>query len=52
MDLKVGDLVDFWRAPYTKDVSGWLGPAKVVDTTEIGKGSVGIKWQRHIYISS
>ena len=31
LDLKQGDLVDFWRKPSTKDDSGWRGPATVVD---------------------
>ena len=48
-DLKPGELVDFWRAPYTKDISGWLGPAKVVNTTELDNGNIDVKWQGHIY---
>ena len=49
LNLKPGDLVDFWRAPYTKDISGWLGPAIVVNTTEQDRGNIDVKWQGHIY---
>ena len=49
LELKPGDLVDVYRAPYTKDHSGWLGPATVVNTTEIDKGSIDVKWQSRVF---
>ena len=49
LDLKPGDLVDFYRTPYTKDHSGWLGPAKVVNTTEIDKDNIVVKWQSRVF---
>ena len=45
LNLKPGDLVDFYRAPFTKDISGWLGPAKVVNTTEVDNGNIDVKRQ-------
>lgn len=41
LQLQVGDEVDFYRPPATKEESGWRGPATVV---EIGPPVV-IKWQ-------
>ena len=35
LDLKIGGEVDFYREPNTKNVSGWLGPATVVDLSKI-----------------
>ena len=52
LDVKPGDMVDIWRPPYTKDCSGWLGPEKVVNVTEIANGNVDVKWQGHIYSMS
>ena len=34
-DYKIGELLDYYRTPPNKDSSGWRGPAKVVDNTEI-----------------
>ena len=48
-DLKVGDLVEFYRRPNTKDACGWFGPAKV--SSVLGKldGHIDVKWQgRHL----
>ena len=42
-ELKVGDSVDFYRHPGTKDVSGWLGPAAVTDISEMRRGTIKIK---------
>lgn len=30
-DYKKGEMVDFWRAPSSKDVTGWHGPVRVVE---------------------
>jgi hypothetical protein len=30
LNYQLGELVDFWREPDTKDASGWQGPAKIV----------------------
>ena len=43
--LAVGDLVEFYRPPPTKDVSGWHGPATVTDLLALDHGIVGIRWQ-------
>ena len=47
--LKVGDLVDFRRAPFTKDISGRSGPATVVNVSEVGRGNIDVRWQSHFY---
>ena len=43
--LQVGDEVEYFRPPSTKDVSGWHGPARVTDVSSIGRGTVKIKHQ-------
>lgn len=43
--LAVGDLVEFYRPPPTKDVSGWHGPATVTDLLALDHGIIGIRWQ-------
>ena len=40
-----GDQVEFYRAASSKDISGWHGPATVVDVTSVRDGQPGIKWQ-------
>ena len=52
-DFQVGDQVEFHipvhpDARPTKHVEGWIGPAKVVDLTDITRGQIGIKY-RNIY---
>ena len=44
-DLKVGDQVDFYRKPMQKDISGWLGPATVVNVLDARRGHIDVKWQ-------
>jgi len=41
--LKPGDLVDFFRPGGSKDLSGWTGPARVIDPTHTGEGTITIK---------
>eukprot|EP00971_Amphidinium_carterae_P153346 3039947-Amphidinium_carterae.5 len=45
LNLKAGDQVEFWTKPSNKDVSGWKGPALVVDITRLAHGTVGLNWQ-------
>ena len=45
LDVKVGELIDFYRGPPNKDVSGWRGPATVTDASMISEGQVGFRWQ-------
>ena len=45
-DYKICDLVDFHRAPSTKDASGWRGPAKIIDNTNITRGTLTVRYQR------
>ena len=44
LGLKIGDLIDFHRNQPTKDISGWSGPAKVIDVTEIGHGTITVRY--------
>ena len=44
LDYQPRDLVDFWRAPPNKDVSGWHGPAQVILSMP-ERGLVKIRWQ-------
>ena len=48
LQLQVGDQVDFYRQPATKDLSGWLGPATVVDLTQLSEGQVHVRFQGKI----
>eukprot|EP00973_Karenia_brevis_P043551 6034514-Karenia_brevis.AAC.1 len=41
LQLNVGDMVDYYRAPANKDESGWRGPAVV---TEVDPPAV-VQWQ-------
>ena len=45
MDLKLGDEVDFWREPPNRDISGWRGPATVINDTRMAEGVIGVEWQ-------
>ena len=49
-DFKVGDSVEFYRPPSSKDTPGWNGPARVTDTTDQSRGNIGIKWQGRLMI--
>jgi len=48
LDLKVGDEVDFFRPPTSKDVSGWYGPAEVIDVTKATRGVITVRWQTKV----
>ena len=43
LDYRVGEVVDYWREPVNKDVSGWRGPATIVDLTRLEHGRIGIR---------
>ena len=38
LELKLGDLVEFYRKPMNKDTTGWHGPAEVVNLTSLQDG--------------
>jgi len=40
---KVGSIVDIFRRPVRKDLTGWRGPCTIVDMS--GDGTVTVKWQ-------
>ena len=48
LDLHIGDLVDFFRRPVTKDASGWHGPAEVVSLSNVQEGLLYVKWQGRV----
>ena len=48
LNLQVGEEVDFYRKPSTKDTAGWSGPAEVIDVSRITRGIVSVKWQSHV----
>ena len=48
LELKLGDLVEFFRRPLNKDVSGWHGPAEVVNLTSLQNGLLHVKWQGRV----
>ena len=49
-EYKIGDIVDFHRTASTKDASSWKGPAKVIDNTNITRGTLTIRYQRDMPI--
>ena len=44
----MGDQVEYFRPPQTKDVSGWHGPATVTDVTALEHGQIAIRWQGRV----
>ena len=47
-DFKIGDEVDFHRGQGSKDTSGWKGPARVIDNTNLSRGTVTVRFQRDL----
>ena len=47
--IVVGDIVEFWRQPEHKEVSGWKGPAEVAHVDHEG-GIINVKWQGRILL--
>ncbi|CAE7711800.1 unnamed protein product, partial [Symbiodinium sp. CCMP2456] len=45
LELSAGDQVEFYRVPSNKDLSGWAGPATVVDLLQLDQGQIGIRFQ-------
>ena len=43
-DYRVGEEVDVYRPQGTKDISGWLGPARITSIDNIASGSIGVKY--------
>ena len=43
----VGDVVDVFRKPKAKDLSGWRGPATVLAL--VGEGLITIRWQSTVF---
>ena len=48
LDLKPGDLVEFYRDPPNKDISGWRGPGTVVSLDRADEGIVEVRWQSRV----
>eukprot|EP00435_Cladocopium_sp_Y103_P028975 s3195_g7.t1 len=48
LELKLGDLVELYRKPVTKDAVGWHGPAEVVNLTSLQDGLLHVKWQGRV----
>jgi hypothetical protein len=44
-DIAVGDLIDIWRAPPNKDITGWRGPARVTNIGTGNEAAVTAEWQ-------
>eukprot|EP00971_Amphidinium_carterae_P349761 6491208-Amphidinium_carterae.2 len=44
LDYKVGDLVDIWFPPGTKEIPGWKGPARLV-SVQPSEGHLTVRWQ-------
>ena len=48
LELKQGDMVEFFRKPMNKDTSGWHGPAEVINITSMQDGIIHVKWQGRV----
>ena len=48
LDLQVGEEIDFFRDPTSKDISGWSGPAVVIDIRNIERNVISARWQNRI----
>ena len=48
LEMRTGDLVEFFRKPISKDSSGWHGPAQMVDLSSLSDGIIHIKWQGRV----
>ena len=44
-NCQINEEVDYYRHPTNKDTPGWTGPARIVDLTQIHRGTVGINHQ-------
>ncbi len=42
-DYKLGEQVDFYRPPSSKHVSGWSGPSRIIDVSNLARGTVTIR---------
>ena len=49
LNLKPGDLVEFYRDPQSKDVTGWRGPGTVVSLDRADEGVVELRWRSRLY---
>ena len=47
-NCKFGGLVDFHRVMGSTDASVWKGPAKIIDTTNISRGTVTVRYMRDL----
>ncbi len=48
LNLQIGEQLDFYRPPSKKDVSGWSGPAIVVDVSKSSRGVVTVTYQNQV----
>ena len=48
LNLSVGDEVDFFRTPNRNDISGWFGPAEVIDVSRANRGIISVKHHSHV----
>ena len=49
LELRPNELVDFHRPPSQKDLSGWHGPARVLENMP-EKGQVAIEWNKKVIL--
>ena len=49
LNLKVGDVVDFYRSPVRKEDTGWFGPATVVDVSQSSRDIFSVRFATRIY---
>ena len=42
---QIGQMVEIWRQPTTKDLVGWRGPCRIVSVNQIEHGLIEVEWQ-------
>ena len=43
-DYRTGEMVEVYRQPQSKDLTGWRGPAEVTDVSTIERGNISVRW--------
>ena len=48
VNLQIGEEIDFFPQPGTKDASGWYWPATVVDVSKAARGVITLRFQNQV----
>ncbi len=48
LNPQIGEEIDFFKAPGSKDASGWYGPATFVDVSKAAHGVTTLRCQNQV----